>query len=212
VAVLFCASSKICAIWVRSDVSGPSSGISTAFEDWRAEEARVDLSVPVLDLRVTDVDGVRVDRADGRPGMLCSWLAAPMSLSGVGFEASWIEIVDVWVAVYVRSKMGKAAAGKTTREDRDVTRLRHPQLHHLRYVNFLLPSIVDCALSPHNMFRTVARSFAATALRSAESISQIEAAQQTAINISKAQGIGQRGFIDGNNTFSYILLNILVSY
>jgi hypothetical protein len=79
-------------------------------------------------------------------------------------------------------------------------------------VNFLLPSIVDCALSLHNMFRTVARSFAATALRSAESISQIEAAQQTAINISKAQGIGQRGFIDGNDPFSHMILTTPVSY
>jgi len=47
------------------------------------------------------------------------------------------------------------------------------------------------------MFRTAARSFAASAWRNAESLSQIEAAHQTAINISKAQGIGQRGFIDG---------------
>ncbi|EDU44051.1 cysteine synthase (O-acetylserine (Thiol)-lyase) [Pyrenophora tritici-repentis Pt-1C-BFP] len=46
------------------------------------------------------------------------------------------------------------------------------------------------------MFRTAARSIAASAWRNAESFSQIEAAHQTAINISKAQGIGQRGFID----------------
>lgn len=48
------------------------------------------------------------------------------------------------------------------------------------------------------MFRTAARSFATTAWRSAETLGQIEAAQQTAISISKAQGIGQRGFLDGN--------------
>lgn len=46
------------------------------------------------------------------------------------------------------------------------------------------------------MFRTAARSFAASARRGAESVSQFEAAHQTAIGISKAQGIGQRGFID----------------
>jgi hypothetical protein len=46
---------------VRNDVTGPSSGISTAFEDWRAEEARVDL--------VPDAVDVRVERVDVRPGM-----------------------------------------------------------------------------------------------------------------------------------------------
>ena len=48
------------------------------------------------------------------------------------------------------------------------------------------------------MFRTAARSFAVSARRGAESISQLEAAHQTAIGISKAQGIGRRGFLDGN--------------
>jgi len=52
------------------------------------------------------------------------------------------------------------------------------------------------------MFRTAARSFAASAWRSAESLSQIEAAHHTAINISKAQGIGQRGFLDGTISHS----------
>jgi len=47
------------------------------------------------------------------------------------------------------------------------------------------------------MFRTAARSFAVSALRRPESVSQFEAAHQTAIDISKAQGVGQRGFIDG---------------
>jgi cysteine synthase A len=41
------------------------------------------------------------------------------------------------------------------------------------------------------MFRTAARGFAASAWRAAD------AHQQTAINISKAQGIGHRGFLDG---------------
>lgn len=44
---------------------GPSSGISTAFEDCRAEEARV-----VLDLRVVEFVDVRTGREDVRPGML----------------------------------------------------------------------------------------------------------------------------------------------
>jgi hypothetical protein len=56
------------------------------------------------------------------------------------------------------------------------------------------------------MFRTAARSFAASAWRSAESISQLEAANQTAINISKAQGIGQRGFLDGKLYLFYELI------
>lgn len=47
------------------------------------------------------------------------------------------------------------------------------------------------------MFRTAARSFAVSARRSAESATSFEAAHQTAIGISKAQGVGQRGFLDG---------------
>lgn len=47
------------------------------------------------------------------------------------------------------------------------------------------------------MFRTRVLRFAATAYRAAENIPQIEAAQQYAIGISKAQGVTQRGFIDG---------------
>ncbi|KAF2276528.1 PALP-domain-containing protein [Westerdykella ornata] len=46
------------------------------------------------------------------------------------------------------------------------------------------------------MFRTASRRFAATVWRSAEHLAQIEAAYQTGINVSKAQGVGQRGFID----------------
>ena len=49
------------------------------------------------------------------------------------------------------------------------------------------------------MFRTAARGFATSARRGAESLSQLEAAHQTAIGISTAQGIGQRGFLDGKN-------------
>jgi cysteine synthase len=48
------------------------------------------------------------------------------------------------------------------------------------------------------MFRTAVRSFAVSAWRNAESFSQLEAAHQTAINISKAQGVAQRGLLDGN--------------
>jgi hypothetical protein len=61
VAVVFCASPNTCATCVRNDVTGPSSGISTAFEDWRAEEARVDFVPEAVD--------VRVERVDVRPGM-----------------------------------------------------------------------------------------------------------------------------------------------
>lgn len=47
------------------------------------------------------------------------------------------------------------------------------------------------------MFRTVSRRFAASAWKSAESLAQIEAAYQTGINVSKAQGIASRGLLDG---------------
>jgi hypothetical protein len=57
--------------------------------------------------------------------------------------------------------------------------------------------LLDPTSNSVNMLRTAARSFAASAWRSAESVSQLEAAHQTAIGISKAQGIGQRGFLDG---------------
>lgn len=46
------------------------------------------------------------------------------------------------------------------------------------------------------MFRTAARQFAASARRTADAVS-FEANHQTSIGISKAQGIGQRGFLDG---------------
>lgn len=103
---------------------------------------------------------------------------------------------------------GESGRGEATREDRDATRWRHPELHHLQstaacsiaqILTILTLSILRCFHTPHNMFRTAARSFAATALRSAESPSQVEALKQTAINISKAQGVGQRGFIDGTS-------------
>lgn len=45
------------------------------------------------------------------------------------------------------------------------------------------------------------RQFAASARRSAEAVS-FEANHQTAIGISKAQGIGQRGFLDGIHMLS----------
>ena len=47
------------------------------------------------------------------------------------------------------------------------------------------------------MFRTAVRRFAATALRPAESIAQMEAPHLHGIEISKAQRIAQDGFIDG---------------
>jgi hypothetical protein len=68
---------------VRSDVSGPSSGISTAFDDCLADEARVDLRVPVLDLRATDAVEVRVERVDVRPGIFCCILSSVWGVVGV---------------------------------------------------------------------------------------------------------------------------------
>ena len=68
-AVVLCASLKTCAIFVRSDVTGPSSGISMALEDCLAEDARVDLVAPVLDLRAVDVVDARGVRVEVRPGI-----------------------------------------------------------------------------------------------------------------------------------------------
>ena len=65
VAVVLCASLKTWAIFVRREVTGPSSGISTAFEDCLADDARVDLVVRVVE--EVDVRGARVDV---RPTML----------------------------------------------------------------------------------------------------------------------------------------------
>jgi len=61
------------------------------------------------------------------------------------------------------------------------------------------PAIVDFCFPPQptTMFRTPIRRFAATAWRAAESVAEIDAAQQYRINVSKAQGICQRGLIDG---------------
>lgn len=70
--------------------------------------------------------------------------------------------------------------------------------HHLLAASFELLHSVFRTYFRAIMFRTAARSFAASAWRNAESFSQLEAAHQTAINISKAQGVGQRGFLDGN--------------
>ena len=47
------------------------------------------------------------------------------------------------------------------------------------------------------MFRTAVRRFAATALRQAESVAQMEAPQLHGVEISKVQRIAQDGFIDG---------------
>lgn len=60
---------------MRSDVTGPSSGISTALDDCRAEDARVDFRVPVLDLRTTEAVDVRVERVDVRPGIFALLLS-----------------------------------------------------------------------------------------------------------------------------------------
>jgi hypothetical protein len=66
---------------VRNEVTGPSSGISTAFEDCLADDARVDLVVPELDLRAVDVVDPRGVRVEVRPGM---------------FAVSSVECLIVW--------------------------------------------------------------------------------------------------------------------
>lgn len=57
------------AMVTRREVASPSSGISIAFEDWRAEDARADFTVPVLVLRVEAVE-VRVERDVVLPGIV----------------------------------------------------------------------------------------------------------------------------------------------
>lgn len=47
------------------------------------------------------------------------------------------------------------------------------------------------------MFRTAVRRFAATAVRPAETVAQMQAPQLHGVEISKAQRIAQDGFIDG---------------
>jgi hypothetical protein len=88
VAVVLCASLKTCAICVRSEVTGPSSGISTAFEDCLAEDARVDFVVPVLDLRVVDVVDARGVRVEGRPGIF--------AISLTQCRVVWLHIECCW--------------------------------------------------------------------------------------------------------------------
>jgi hypothetical protein len=88
--------------------------MSTAFEDCRADEERVDLSVPVLDLRVTDAAEVRVER-DVRPGMLL-WI---WYCFGVWcWAASGMTGVDVWL-LFTSHPKREASAGNDARADRD---------------------------------------------------------------------------------------------
>jgi len=70
VAVVFCASLKIWHICVRSNVSGPSSGISTAFAEARAERDARDLRVAAEDLRPVVVFDEREERVVALPGIL----------------------------------------------------------------------------------------------------------------------------------------------
>jgi len=57
-------------IWVRREVVGPSSGISTANAEVRVDADARDLRVWVDDLReIAEADDL-ADRADARPGIL----------------------------------------------------------------------------------------------------------------------------------------------
>jgi hypothetical protein len=63
----------------------------------------------------------------------------------------------------------------------------------------------SCAIPPSSplvMFQTASRRLAGTAMRRAESINlaQIEAAYKVGLNVSRAQGVGQRGLLDGTAT------------
>ena len=69
-AVLLWASPKMLHIWVRREVVGPSSGISTANADVRVDADARDLRVWVDDLsEIAEADDL-VDRADTWPGIL----------------------------------------------------------------------------------------------------------------------------------------------
>ncbi|KAF2743207.1 PALP-domain-containing protein [Sporormia fimetaria CBS 119925] len=59
------------------------------------------------------------------------------------------------------------------------------------------------------MFRTASRRFTASLWRSADSLAQIEASYQHGINVSKAQGIAQRGLVDAIGKTPLIRLNRL---
>src|SRR4051812_28406322 len=77
VAVFLWASAKMVQILLRKDVDGPSSGISTAKADVRAEEPR-DLSVWVDDLR--EMADVRAERTETRPGIVYIASGLPLNL------------------------------------------------------------------------------------------------------------------------------------
>lgn len=92
VAVVFCASLNTWAIWVRRVVTGPSSGISTAFADCLAEDPRVALVVPPLALRAVVVVDPRGARVEGRPGIVGVWSAVCVVVycgTVIGINCRW---------------------------------------------------------------------------------------------------------------------------
>lgn len=78
------------------------------------------------------------------------------------------------------------------------------ELPHCDYCSLPLCSSVNCTWPP-NMFRTGVRRFATSARRYADTlpqdISKIEASHGHLIEISKAQRIANRGFVDGKPIF-----------
>jgi hypothetical protein len=155
---------------------------------------------------VVEAVDVRVEREAVRPGIVAA-LSLCNVWSGVGVDRTFgVDVGCARPSLFTSTviRIGTIPRRGSTR-DRDPTR----QLRH-RLVSALTSAIIvkfEASSLQHfsaKMFRTAARGFAASAWRTAESIGQIEAAQQTAINISKAQGIGQRGFIDGKTHIIYL--------
>lgn len=109
VAVVFCASLNIWQICPRRDVSGPSSGTSTACAEVRAEADPLDLRVAADDFRATVALEERVERADARPGMV-EVVEGGMLLDERGREASTMRLRRGCCAVVVcvvSSRCGK---------------------------------------------------------------------------------------------------------
>lgn len=209
IAVEFCASLKIWHICVRRSVSGPSSGTSTAYADVRAEaDPRVDLSVAVDDLRDTVVFEERAVRVEVRPGIV--WIYVNESLVYSWCIAGAVKPLNDGVVVDFFPKAASATPKRKHVQHGSMTILRHrrnctlirrgiSQLAKLKSTK-LHTSFPQPSLYIQTMFRTASRSFTASIWRSAENLSQLEASYATGINISKAQGVGQRGFIDGTHT------------
>jgi hypothetical protein len=195
-------------ICVLNDVTAPSSGISTALADVRV--VRDLLRDVVDDLRATVAVEVRVER-EVRPGMAGVFVVLASSLKSRVAVWAWKER---W-CLFVYAEGAKARAFPIRSEcasqlcPANPGRWRHrPSCRCLSWafdawVKFISSQVhLQLFCSPRaTMFQTASRRIAATALRRAESINvaQIEANYKVGLNVSRAQGVGQRGLLDGTS-------------